>query len=232
MRQIAKLTLVRLLLVCIGFATTRSTVSAGSHFVAPVLTAASDIPYPFDNIASGLVSLAVIVDPGGHVQSVQVVRHSRLDGGSDERRENVELHARQDGWEPSRVHNQCSSSLQSRHAANPGFATAAWGAGYASSSCGIHTAGDGSGVLRCLPSKQCGDVGRSARSAGKQVQRSEKGDAGSLGAVVDGVGNRFGEDVDRESIDDERKENGRGSGGRVCVPCAKQFNAVGIVSRK
>ena len=41
--------------------------SAGPH-------AASDIPYPFDNIASGLVSLAVIVDPGGHVQSVQVVR--------------------------------------------------------------------------------------------------------------------------------------------------------------
>lgn len=74
MGQNAKLTLVALLLVCIGFATTRSKVSAGSHFVAPVLTAASDIPYPFDNIASGLVSLAVIVDPGGHVQSVQVVR--------------------------------------------------------------------------------------------------------------------------------------------------------------
>jgi TonB family protein len=74
MRQNAKLTLVGLLLVCIGFAGTRGVVSAGAHFVAPSLTAASDIPYPFDNIASGLVSLAVIVDPGGHVQSVQVVR--------------------------------------------------------------------------------------------------------------------------------------------------------------
>jgi len=74
MRQNAKLTLVALLFVCIGFATTRSKVSAGSHFVAPSLTAASDIPYPFENIASGLVSLAVNVDPGGHVQNVQVVR--------------------------------------------------------------------------------------------------------------------------------------------------------------
>src|SRR5271154_7367866 len=74
MRRIAKLALVALLVGCIGFATTRSKVSAGSHFVAPVLTAASDIPYPFDNIASGLVSLAVNVDPGGHVQNVQVVR--------------------------------------------------------------------------------------------------------------------------------------------------------------
>ena len=74
MRQNAKLTLVALLFACVALATTRSKVSAGAHFVAPVLTAASDIPYPFDNIASGLVSLAVNVDPGGHVQNVQVVR--------------------------------------------------------------------------------------------------------------------------------------------------------------
>jgi TonB family protein len=74
MRQNAKLMLASLLLVCIGFAATGNRVSAGSHFVAPSLTAASDIPYPSDSIASGLVSLAVNVDPGGHVQNVQVVR--------------------------------------------------------------------------------------------------------------------------------------------------------------
>jgi TonB family protein len=74
MRQIAKLTLVALLLIDVGFAATSSKVSAGSHFVPPEITAASDIPYPFDNIASGLVSLAVNVSAGGQVQNVQVAR--------------------------------------------------------------------------------------------------------------------------------------------------------------
>ena len=46
----------------------------GEHFVPPDITAASDIPYPFDNVASGIGSLAVNVNPGGHVQNVQAVR--------------------------------------------------------------------------------------------------------------------------------------------------------------
>jgi outer membrane biosynthesis protein TonB len=66
--------LVLLFLVCVGFAATRTEVSAGSHFVPPDITAASDIPYPIDNIASGLVSLAVNVTAGGQVQNVQEVR--------------------------------------------------------------------------------------------------------------------------------------------------------------
>jgi hypothetical protein len=74
MRQNAKLMLAVLLLVCAGFAATGNRVSAGSHFVPPDVTTASDIPYPFDNIASGLVSLSVNLDPGGHVQNVQAVR--------------------------------------------------------------------------------------------------------------------------------------------------------------
>ena len=74
MRRNSRLLLVVVLLVCVGFAATRTKVSAGEHFVPPDITAASDIPYPMDNVASGLVSLAVAVDPGGHVQSVQVVR--------------------------------------------------------------------------------------------------------------------------------------------------------------
>ena len=74
MRQNSKLMLAVLLLVCIGFAATRTEVSAGSHFVPPDITAASDVPYPIDNIASGLVSIAVNLTAGGQVQNVQVVR--------------------------------------------------------------------------------------------------------------------------------------------------------------
>jgi len=68
------LMLAALLLVYVGFAATRNEVSAGSHFVSPDITAASDIPYPIDNIASGLVSLSVNVAAGGQVQNVEVVR--------------------------------------------------------------------------------------------------------------------------------------------------------------
>jgi outer membrane biosynthesis protein TonB len=74
MRRNSRLLMVAMLLVCVGFAATRTKVSAGEHFVPPDITSASDIPYPLDNVASGLVSLAVNVDPGGHVQNVQVVR--------------------------------------------------------------------------------------------------------------------------------------------------------------
>jgi hypothetical protein len=74
MRQNSKLILALLLLIYVGFAATRSEVSAGSHFVPPDITAAGDIPYPVDNIASGLVSLAVNVTEGGQVQNVQEVR--------------------------------------------------------------------------------------------------------------------------------------------------------------
>jgi outer membrane biosynthesis protein TonB len=74
MRQNAKLMLAVLLLVCAGFAAIGNIVSAGSHFVPPDVTTASDIPYPFDNIASGLVSLGVTVSETGQVENVQMVR--------------------------------------------------------------------------------------------------------------------------------------------------------------
>jgi TonB family protein len=74
MKRNSKLMLAVLLLIYAGFAATGSKVLAGDHFVPPDITAASDIPYPVDNVASGLVSLAVNLDPGGHVQNVQVVR--------------------------------------------------------------------------------------------------------------------------------------------------------------
>ena len=66
-----------LLLVCLGFAaaTTGLTGDSGdSHFVPPDITAASEIPYPVENIASGLVSVSVNLSATGQVQDVEVVR--------------------------------------------------------------------------------------------------------------------------------------------------------------
>jgi Gram-negative bacterial TonB protein C-terminal len=63
-----------LFLACIGLATPTASIGAGSHFVPPNITAASDIPYPPENVASGLVSLSVNLTAGGQVQNVQVVR--------------------------------------------------------------------------------------------------------------------------------------------------------------
>ena len=74
MRQNAKFMLSVLLLVYVGFAATSGEVSAGSHFEPPDITMASDIPYPVDSIASGLVSLVVELNETGRVQNVQVVR--------------------------------------------------------------------------------------------------------------------------------------------------------------
>jgi Gram-negative bacterial TonB protein C-terminal len=74
MTKNTKRTLMLFLLSCVGFAATRTEVSAGSHFVPPDITAASDIPYPIDNIASGLVSLAVNLSATGQSQSVTIAR--------------------------------------------------------------------------------------------------------------------------------------------------------------
>ena len=62
------------LFVFVAFAATRTGASGGPHYVPPDITAASDIPYPINNIASGLVSVSVNLTAGGQVQSVQVVR--------------------------------------------------------------------------------------------------------------------------------------------------------------
>jgi len=74
MRHNSKRMLAALFLACVGLAATRSGIPAGSHFVPPDITAASDIPYPFDNIASGLVSVSLNLSAAGQVQNVQVVR--------------------------------------------------------------------------------------------------------------------------------------------------------------
>jgi hypothetical protein len=68
------LTLAVLLLLCLGFAATRPGISGDSHFVPPDITAAGEIPYPVENIASGLVSVSVNLTETGQVQDVQVVR--------------------------------------------------------------------------------------------------------------------------------------------------------------
>ena len=74
MRQNSKWMLAVLLFACVGLAATRTGVPGGSHFVPPDITAASDIPYPIDNIAAGLVSISLNLTAGGQLQNVQVVR--------------------------------------------------------------------------------------------------------------------------------------------------------------
>ena len=73
MGQNSKLILAVVLLVC-GVLAATTGISGGSYFVPPDITAASDIPYPIENIASGLVSVSVNLTMGGQVQSLQVVR--------------------------------------------------------------------------------------------------------------------------------------------------------------
>jgi hypothetical protein len=73
-RQNFRLILAVLLLICVGFAATRRGVSGDSHFVPPDITAAGEIPYPIENVASGLVSVSVNLNATGQVQDVQVVR--------------------------------------------------------------------------------------------------------------------------------------------------------------
>lgn len=70
----SKLTLAVCLLLCLGMAATRPGISGDSHFVPPDITAASEIPYPIENVASGLVSVSVNLSATGQVQDVQVVR--------------------------------------------------------------------------------------------------------------------------------------------------------------
>lgn len=55
-------------------AATQTKISATSHFVPPNITSATDIAYPINNIASGLVSLQVGLTAAGQVENVLAVR--------------------------------------------------------------------------------------------------------------------------------------------------------------
>jgi Gram-negative bacterial TonB protein C-terminal len=74
MRRNSKLLVALLSLACAIFAATRTEALGGSHFQSPDIIAATDIPYPFNSIGSGLVSISVNLTAGGQVQNVQVVR--------------------------------------------------------------------------------------------------------------------------------------------------------------
>ena len=53
---------------------TQTRIFATPHFVAPDITSATDIAYPINNIASGLVSLEVNLTAAGQVENINVVR--------------------------------------------------------------------------------------------------------------------------------------------------------------
>lgn len=55
-------------------AATQTKISATSHFVPPDITSATDIAYPINNVASGLVSLQVGLTAAGQVENVLTVR--------------------------------------------------------------------------------------------------------------------------------------------------------------
>lgn len=74
MKLNSKLLMIVLLLACAALAATRPGISGGSHFVPPDITTASDIFYPTDSIASGLVSVSVNLTATSQVQSVQIIR--------------------------------------------------------------------------------------------------------------------------------------------------------------
>ena len=105
-------------MVSVGFAATRTKVSAGEHFVPPDITAASDVPVSFrQRGVQGSCGLAVNVNPReGTCRMCRRCAASPASArGGDERREYVELFARQDGWEP-----KTSSTINVQVIFNPG----------------------------------------------------------------------------------------------------------------
>jgi hypothetical protein len=63
-----------ILLCAVLFAVPRAGVGAKDRIVPPDVTSASDIPYPVEVLAAGLVTLSVNVNASGHADSVQVLR--------------------------------------------------------------------------------------------------------------------------------------------------------------
>jgi outer membrane biosynthesis protein TonB len=72
MQKILASVLAVVALFCAAAAQTK--ISATQHFVPPDITSATDIAYPIDNIASGLVSLQVSLTAAGQVENVLAVR--------------------------------------------------------------------------------------------------------------------------------------------------------------
>jgi outer membrane biosynthesis protein TonB len=66
----------RMLVVVLIFcaAATQTKISAAPHFVPPDITSATDIAYPINILAAGLVSLEVNLTAAGQVENIKVVR--------------------------------------------------------------------------------------------------------------------------------------------------------------
>ena len=63
-----------LLLAIVLFCAPQASISARDRFVPPDVTSATDIPYPVEVLASGLVTLSVNVSASGQPDNVQVLR--------------------------------------------------------------------------------------------------------------------------------------------------------------
>lgn len=73
-KQNFTLKLAVLSLVSVALAATRTRVAATPHFVPPDIVVASDIAYPINNTASGLVSVSLNLSASGQIQNVLIVR--------------------------------------------------------------------------------------------------------------------------------------------------------------
>jgi outer membrane biosynthesis protein TonB len=74
MRQNFRRALAAIPLIYAALAAAQFKTSASPHFVAPDITSATDIAYPINVVAAGLVSLEVNLTAAGQVENIKVVR--------------------------------------------------------------------------------------------------------------------------------------------------------------
>jgi hypothetical protein len=69
-----RIALLALILICIGLEAPQAGLAGRKRFVPPDITKASDIPYPVEVVASGLVTLSMNLTTDGQAPTVQVLR--------------------------------------------------------------------------------------------------------------------------------------------------------------
>jgi TonB family protein len=74
MKRKSKIAIFLALLIALSVESTKTGFAKDVHFVPPDVLTVSDIPYPFDSVAAGVVTLSVNLDAAGNVQNVLVLR--------------------------------------------------------------------------------------------------------------------------------------------------------------
>jgi TonB family protein len=74
MKQNSVIVILVALLICLALESPNSGFARSHGLVTPNVSRASDIPYPIDTMASGIVTLSLYLGAAGQVQNVQVLR--------------------------------------------------------------------------------------------------------------------------------------------------------------